>query len=674
MEIERQTADLNSRTSYYNIDFSIREFSYIWSAGGFDLEPPSESQISSRPAESLDFEFDIPVRDAGLSVNTVLRESPQEGPAIKSSSLESVPEWDEDQARISPREITSNSAFHFRENFDEDEFVSLGNVVPASAVSLASPMVLDSGSANSSHAIIVDAGRIPSCKEQFSTSLLPMPTPVSENEGGPHFTSESNGQLNEKAIRPGYFAQKGSHVFDSAREGSNSPPSLASTKNSVSSRFLSRVKSWRSSRVDDTNSSLRSVSKPTHAKEKSLSTPARVWSFKAKKVLRALTPKRYRGLPPRSDSPVPPVPNISFSATTHGSSYNGTFSSEQVGSGTTSATSSVFTKRSAKFQCQSQFPSSITYGHPNKRLDVSIVPESGPAPFQCTFCSMQCENQREWVHHEQQIHMYRQDHSDQPQQALRDEDISWEWLEAKRNWFWNCGFCDFLLQSWDERQNHIAEHFKEGVTVASWKPLRTPYPLDQYTLTPVDGFPDWNPTSLLASQRPRIQDFVDKATGRRLPWCQDCKIPLTDGDAYELHIREWHDRPVVWQCPNIQMSTTKPDYFFDTLDETSMDNISIQDHLINEGLGDTKTYDDFCLCCGDIFPANPPNPEERRKHLEETHHFDETERGPKFFREEQFRIHLANCHNVRLGYVDHLMKICSLKEAPPAMWEASDFV
>lgn len=34
---------------------------------------------------------------------------------------------------------------------------------------------------------------------------------------------------------------------------------------------------------------------------------------------------------------------------------------------------------------------------------------------------------------------------------------------------WDCGFCDMILLSWDERAKHIAAHFREGKTMAEWK-------------------------------------------------------------------------------------------------------------------------------------------------------------------------------------------------------------
>ncbi|KAF2449865.1 hypothetical protein P171DRAFT_480923 [Karstenula rhodostoma CBS 690.94] len=34
---------------------------------------------------------------------------------------------------------------------------------------------------------------------------------------------------------------------------------------------------------------------------------------------------------------------------------------------------------------------------------------------------------------------------------------------------WTCGFCGDRLETWDKRETHISNHFKEGMTMASWR-------------------------------------------------------------------------------------------------------------------------------------------------------------------------------------------------------------
>jgi hypothetical protein len=32
-----------------------------------------------------------------------------------------------------------------------------------------------------------------------------------------------------------------------------------------------------------------------------------------------------------------------------------------------------------------------------------------------------------------------------------------------------CGFCGLKMQMWEERVDHLAGHFKQGLTMASWQ-------------------------------------------------------------------------------------------------------------------------------------------------------------------------------------------------------------
>src|SRR5437870_307348 len=110
---------------------------------------------------------------------------------------------------------------------------------------------------------------------------------------------------------------------------------------------------------------------------------------------------------------------------------------------------------------------------------------------------------------------------------------------------------------------------------------------------------------------------------------------------WEQHINLWHRNPESWSCPSLG-DAVNPTMFFGTADETTPDNISVEapDNELNG-----STYD-FCLCCGDAFYDNPPDWGKRKEHLEEDHNFGQTTHE-KFFREEQFLLHLANGHNVR---------------------------
>ncbi|KAI4954514.1 hypothetical protein J4E91_002227 [Alternaria rosae] len=39
---------------------------------------------------------------------------------------------------------------------------------------------------------------------------------------------------------------------------------------------------------------------------------------------------------------------------------------------------------------------------------------------------------------------------------------------------WVCGFCAKVLKTWDDRETHVASHFKDGLTMADWKGYTRP--------------------------------------------------------------------------------------------------------------------------------------------------------------------------------------------------------
>jgi hypothetical protein len=44
-----------------------------------------------------------------------------------------------------------------------------------------------------------------------------------------------------------------------------------------------------------------------------------------------------------------------------------------------------------------------------------------------------------------------------------------QWRHEMQNLQSRCGFCDAKMASWDERAEHLADHFKEGRSMADWK-------------------------------------------------------------------------------------------------------------------------------------------------------------------------------------------------------------
>ncbi|RKK69675.1 hypothetical protein BFJ69_g12529 [Fusarium oxysporum] len=68
---------------------------------------------------------------------------------------------------------------------------------------------------------------------------------------------------------------------------------------------------------------------------------------------------------------------------------------------------------------------------------------------------------------------YRKDHLRQHLRLVHgSEFMKWpmeEWKSKHEDVMSRCGFCDIAMTTWSERVNHLAEHFKEGRTMADWK-------------------------------------------------------------------------------------------------------------------------------------------------------------------------------------------------------------
>ncbi len=298
------------------------------------------------------------------------------------------------------------------------------------------------------------------------------------------------------------------------------------------------------------------------------------WPSKVKRYLKNLSTRRRRqrnNSSSREPSGVPSSlkdlpPKFGESIALDYMDFSGNPASRCQESGRTSVLSSTLTERPGVSLCPSGCSSHET---PLDNPLPQITPESAPQPFQCTFCLTQCGRKWDWIQHEQCTHMWRQQLRCEPNDSAREQNSrailtyrgtvdrahhfpqhnsdtrltrriedctttsqsdpehhlrtgrnqdqgiinnrqSWRWLKNKNNWFWNCGFCDTLLRSWTERQEHIAEHFEKGTTMSSWSPLRSPYPLTKFTLTPVPGFPRWDLAPLLAIQRPELLDFINR--------------------------------------------------------------------------------------------------------------------------------------------------------------------
>ncbi|KAL2795496.1 hypothetical protein BJX66DRAFT_324588 [Aspergillus keveii] len=156
--------------------------------------------------------------------------------------------------------------------------------------------------------------------------------------------------------------------------------------------------------------------------------------------------------------------------------------------------------------------------------------EQGSRPYQCTFCADSFLTKYDWQRHEKALHLpvdrwicaprggllkidnnnntltqvcvfchavdptpehlarhnfltcqtkpanervfFRKDHLKQHLKLTHN--ATWlpsmeAWLETRNAIVSRCGFCSATFSAWDERLEHIAEHFKAGATMAQWK-------------------------------------------------------------------------------------------------------------------------------------------------------------------------------------------------------------
>lgn len=112
----------------------------------------------------------------------------------------------------------------------------------------------------------------------------------------------------------------------------------------------------------------------------------------------------------------------------------------------------------------------------------SSVPRKTDGAPTCVFCGLENpSNAHLKIHnytsclersHEERT-FYRKDHLRQHLRLVHDCKLSPAtmdtWKIAIPNVRSRCGFCDLDLDTWDKRVDHLAEHFKNGETMADWK-------------------------------------------------------------------------------------------------------------------------------------------------------------------------------------------------------------
>ncbi|WEW56904.1 hypothetical protein PRK78_002361 [Emydomyces testavorans] len=725
---ETQNTVLYTVLSTEEVDASIREFSYIWSPAGFDIGEAHTGRLEGRGDDSCHiaiFKIDTENKELARQRNNEEHESKvsTEAPdAPDDKHLETLP-----ASRYSIRK--------------EEQLLDAtkGHRRDSSSVYTPVPPYLEATEPN--------IGYPATTRQKNDYDKFPNGSRFGDGESAKYSDCLESGQTysnnrHELADSTSLRAyMKRSHCQDDITYDQNASRGVQSSdiprfqvelplprSRSVGRRLFSKMKFWAPSKRENVNSKPQSYI--SHSKRSITASIKSSWSRKAKGYLKKAS-SRDTFQQRRGKSSQQSIRTISpksiFSRAQKSPISNYSDFLNELDSGNLKPGLSVPRQESCGSTISEELPA----------LDLDIQRPLGEAlPFQCTFCLMQWHSKEEWMYHEAAFHMrpygnlYPHDthadmlfsmsddsiHADHEIQApgekaeeQSDEFVSlgyhlytqsqaepktsdsWNWLEKRSNWFWNCGFCELILRSWAERQEHIAEHFERGMTMISWNPLRFPYPMSKFTLTPIEGFPPWDFSPLISLQHPGFPDEVHQASNcdseRK---CKICKKRFPDRDASIQHTRLWHHNPESWICPGPEHASN-PGVFFDTevvtTDASELASLNLDndhfDHQTDQASVNAKivyTYD-YCLCCGEIFHESPADWDVRKQHLREVHYISETDdmrydhrhnHGQRFYREELFSLHLANCHNVRLDYLTEFTEFCRKKaQAPVLMVQSS---
>ncbi|KKZ68456.1 hypothetical protein EMCG_05915 [[Emmonsia] crescens] len=338
-------------------------------------------------------------------------------------------------------------------------------------------------------------------------------------------------------------------------------------------------------------------------------------------------------------------------------------------------------------------------------LKVSTTPLTALEEFQCTFCLLQCENKTGWLRHEEKFHLEDLENFSRPhkhKEASRDE-ISSLGSKLSRgksrrrlltksppqpsssssrsqpssqntgtsnhsnhgserqgaNIFWNCGFCDELLRSWEDRQTHLAGHFSNGETMRMWDPMKSPFPWRRGSAGPVDTPPHWDLPSLLTLQRPTLQDSINQIGTSHdqrkttADTCKSCHVPHPSLEHFDL----WHQPRDTYTCPRITDFTNLADFFDEDDDESGEMTV------------------DWCNACDErLDRPDYLDRETRMQHLWDFHGFGDCVGWVNFLDEGQFVLHLANAHAVNIDHIRRLVRLCrKIGDAPASMAMDGDF-
>lgn len=329
--------------------------------------------------------------------------------------------------------------------------------------------------------------------------------------------------------------------------------------------------------------------------------------------------------------------------------------------------------------------SSSLYENDQERLlDINIDALKSltpPQPFQCTFCLLQCTSKQNWIEHEKNDHLQRREWENTSTFSGRRYGRTGRTTSnfsqntpascssraesgsvCDDHWFWYCGFCEQVLRDWDERQEHIEEHFNAGTTMTSWDPIKSPYPWRRGSITP--PVPSgWNLAELRDIQQPCLTDLISAIGKPKQYPCKICGLQFENSKILKDHMDLWHKGRPSWSCSSLT-NDLNPDWFFSDYsypEEQDKSDGNVDPDELSQGFR--------CYCCGEYVDYDLDGSDPRLSHLRDEHNFENDSCDQICFSDGQFSLHLANNHNLGVDFVKPFMKLCKKRYTPALMIE-----
>ncbi|KAL2811525.1 hypothetical protein BJX63DRAFT_275932 [Aspergillus granulosus] len=317
-------------------------------------------------------------------------------------------------------------------------------------------------------------------------------------------------------------------------------------------------------------------------------------------------------------------------------------------------------------------------GNRESTTQCASTPPSSPGvatQFNCTFCLRPYRSQQAWQDHETAEHLEKCLESPSNERGRKETRSSKKPTRARSirafisriktprmgtsthqepslsidpTLLWSCGICDQILNTWDDRESHLAEHFSQGETMAHWDCLVSPYPWKKHTIPSIDA-PDWDLDflfalhSTIAALPGESPSHLSQAEQHRFS-CETCHLAFYDGNTCIRHIELWHIPRDTWICPTVGESSELDDFYDEV---TGHDGIPV----------------DYCSACDELLP--PDDTAARIQHMQDVHNFCSRPCADATADRQRFYLHLATVHNFTQDRIGDFMNRHSIKKQPP---------